>query len=561
MGVITSISNVSPIGSIATLTPTFQITVAVDVALVGDETFGYSLKVWRVSTGQEVWQINANNNSVPAGTNNFTFNVIYGGPALISQEEYEYGIVTLSLTTYGSGGSSPTQFTPNVNTAPVATVTSPTGATQVGTLTPSLVMAFSDIDSSTNGQFSAYQIKVRRVSDQVSFWTPAAVSTSAAEKTARAATKVYAGTTLVNTIPYEWAVRVQDGGGLWSPYTAWAQFTPMAIPNPPSSLAPSGLTNTLTPTISGVYNQATGGTQVGFQYEIRQGTTAVYASGDVAVAIATGQVYGTNNAGDTPSSPPALEWGTSYQVRARSKDNAGAYSAWSDWVSFNTNAPPTTPTNLSPSANAITGDTTPDLSWTHNDPDSDAQTAVEIEMYDITAAAFVTNYNPKALSQSTLIHTTATALTLTHSYRWRIRTKALAAAGFGPWSDNVFFAVANGPTLTVTEVDPDDVLAASGYTATWTFSGGSGTQQDYRVQVYADDQTTVVYDSGVVASAAVSAAVPPGYLINGEQYYQKVTVRDTLNQSAVSSLIPFTTNFTRPATITGIAAAPIGGTS
>jgi hypothetical protein len=449
-------------------------------------------------------------------------------------------------------------FTPNVNTVPTAALVSPIGGVTVGSLTPTLTLNFSDPDSGTNGSFSAYQIQVRRVSDSVSFWDSGQLATTSPEQTARQVAKVYAGTVLVNGTTYEWRARVQDGAGAWSNYTAWSSFTPNAAPNPPTALTPSGLINTLTPTISGTYQQASGGTEDFFQYEVRQNAVTIYSSGDVAADIATGQAYGTDNSGDTPSTPPALAWGTSYQVRARSKDNAAVYSAWTAWQDFHTNAPPTTPTNLSPNNGAVTGDTTPTLSWQHNDADGDAQTAVEIELYDLTAAAFVSGYDPKALSQATTTHDVVTTLDQPHDFHWRIRTKGLAAAGFGPWSDWATFTDATGPTVSVDEPDPDDVITAATFNAQWTFSGGSGTQASYRVKVFASDQATLVYDSGTLSGTDADFDIPVGYLHNALTYYIQITVNDTLAQTAVSSLVRFSTSFTGPATITGLTVTAVG---
>lgn len=446
------------------------------------------------------------------------------------------------------------------NHNPTAAIASPSAGATLGTLTPTFIVNFSDSDTYSNfGTFTTRQLQVRRQSDSVSFWDPGQVATSGAEQTARQASVAYAGTALSNGTTYEVRARVQDGGGLWSDYTAWVAFTPNVVPNPPTISGPSGLQTTLTPTISGVYNQGSGSTQAAFGYEVRQNLTTIYQSGDVATAIATGQAYGTNNPSDTPSSPPALAWGTAYSLRARSKDSLGQYSDWSGWASFNTKSAPTTPTGLSPAGGAITPDTTPDLGWVHNDPDGAAQTAVEIELYDLTAAAYVSGYNPSALSQATLVHTVGTALTLTHNYQWRIRTKGNAGPGFGPWSGYATFSVATAPAVALTSPTVAQVLANGNLAVAWTFSGGSGTEQDYRVKVFAADGTTVLYDTGVVAGTALGITVPGGILHNDSSYFVQVTARDTLSQSGVSSLVPFTTSWTPPTAPASLTATAVGG--
>jgi hypothetical protein len=448
----------------------------------------------------------------------------------------------------------------DIDRAPTATQVSPAAGATIGDLTPDVTIAFSDPDPVAPFKtFGAYQLQFRRVSDQVSFWDTGTVATTPTQQAANNATATYAGTVLVNGTAYEWRGRVQDGQGTWSDYTGWRSFTPNAVPNKPTISTPVGLTNTLTPTMSGVYNQGTGGTESRFQFEVQQGGLTIYSSGDINTPIATGQAYGTVNAGSTPAgTPPALALGTAYKVRMRSKDNASQYSDWTDWVSFNVVAAPLAPSNISPTGNAIVNDTTPDISWQHNDPQSNAQTAADIELFDVTAAAFVSGYNPKTLAQSTTTHTVVTVLTQPHQYRMRIRTKGLAAAGYGPYSDYQIFNDSVAPVFTLTAPALNDVESGSSLAVAWTFSGGSGTQQDYRVIVYADDMTTIVYDSGVIAGTALSYLVPAGTLHNAKDYFVQVTGHDTLAQAGATTKVHISTVFTPPATITGLLATPLG---
>lgn len=496
-----------------------------------------------------------------SGITGANFSRVYGGTALVNGETYKWRAQTKEAAGFGAWSSYRT-FTVSINTAPTAVLVSPVAGAQVGDTTPDLTLNFSDPDSGTNGQFASYQIQVRRVSDQASMWNmDPPVFTDAGQQSARQAVVTYAGTALVSGTAYEWRARVTDGAGAISAYTGWEQFTPVTAPNPPTLTSPSGLTNTLTPTVQGSYNQGTGGAESAFQYEVRQNGVTIYQSGDVATAIATGQAYGTNNPSDTPAAPPALAWGPSYEIRARSKDAAAAYSSWTSWLAFHTNAAPTTPTNLSPNG-GITGDTTPALSWTHNDPDSDAQTAADIELRKVSDDSVVTGYGPKTLSQATTTHDVTETLTASPSteYKFRIRTKGLAGPGYGPYSDWVTFTVASAPTLTVTEPDPDEVFTGPSFTVTWNaITGGSGVQQDYRVRVYQSDQVTVLYDSTVLAGTDTSHLIPATSGIrNGETYYVRITVRDTLNQTADSGFIRVSASFTPPAAITGHALTFIG---
>lgn len=545
--------------NVTTLTPTFSATRALDGDSGSDLSVNaYQLEVRRNSNNALMWSTGW----TTTGLSGTSFSAGYAGSALSDNVTYKWRARFRDASGQPNNEgqwSAYRTFTTRINDAPTASQVSPAASASVGTLTPDLVIGFSDPDS--GDVFTAYQIQVRKVSDQTSFWDPGQVATTSGEQTAGQATVTYAGTTLVHATAYEWRVRVQDAGGLWSDYTSWRSFTPNLTPNPPTLTSPSGLTDTLTPTIAGTYNQGDGGTETDFQYEIRQGLTTIYSSGDVTADISTGQAYGTDNSGDTPSSPPALAWGTDYQIRLRSKDNAAAYSDWTDWADFNTNAAPTTPSGITPANGAIVADTTPTVTWVHNDPDDDAQTQADIELYDVTDEAFVTGYNPKTLTQATLTHDITETLTDTHQYQLRVRTKGLAGPGFGPWSSAILFTVANVPVFTLTEPDPDDVTATSALTVTWTFSGGSGTQASYRVRIYEDDQATLVYDSGVQAGTDLTWAVPAGSIQNGETYYAEVSGADSLDQDGSTGKVRFSASFSLPASVTGLVATVVGDQS
>ena len=477
--------------------------------------------------------------------------------------------ISYSVTQTPSGLSFPTEtpaswspwspsyyFTPSLVVAPVATQTLPAVAAQVPTLTPSLVFSYSA--SKPAATFTAYQVEVRRVSDSVMFWQPGQLAATTPEKAANQVTKVYAGTALVNNTAYQWCVRVQSSQAQWSPYTGWRNFTPVITPAMPTNIVPSGQADTLTPHIGGTYNIGSGAAEQQYQYLIQYpGGVAVYDSGAVTGTLAVGQNYGTNNAADNPAAPPALTWATAYQISVRSKDTAGSWSAYSAWQDFWTNSAPTAPSNVQPNG-STTPNTTPTITWTHNDPDGDAQTTVDIELYDQTAAAYVAGYGPKTLAQSALAHVVTTALTLTHVYQVRVRTVGLAGAGYSPWSNPVTFTVATVPAVAITAPTVAQVLAQSALNVTWTFAGGSGVQQDYRVLVYGSDSATIVYDSTVLAGASTVVAIPAGYFVNGQSYFVQAIVRDTLAQSASTVKVPVSTVWPPPEAVGGLAARPFG---
>ena len=501
--------------------------------------------------------------AISAGTGS-TFSILYSGTTLVSGTTYKWRARTADAPidgiTPGTFGpwSNFVEFVPRLNNPPVCTIISPKASELVGTTTPDLAASFFDPDEGDS--FEGYQIQVRRVSDAVLFWDPGSFSTTTSEKNSGQFSRTYAGTALVNGVQYEWRARVQDRGAVFSPYTTWEKFTPSLVPNAPTSLVPTGLADTLTPTIQGTYQQGTGGTEAAYQYEIRQGlTTVIYQSGDITGVIGTGQTYGTNNPNDNPSTPPALTWGTQYYIRARSKDNLGVYGSWTQWHEFHTNTAPTTPTALQPN-DAYVSDTTPTLSWQHNDVDNEAQTAADIELRKVSDDSVVTGYGPKTLSQAATTHDVTETLVAVPAtqYKWRVRTKGLAGPGYSPYSDWAYFTVTEAPDVVIIDPTEDEVLIISQAFIDWTFSGGSGTQLNYRVIVYASDQVTPIYDSATVTSATTEHTIPAGYLKNNNIYYIQVFANDTLSVPGQSSKVKVTTDWPVPATITGLSAEARG---
>lgn len=550
---------VSPVGgaTVTTLTPVLQGTSG---SVSGpDLTFlDVEIDVRRNSDSAVMWASGWLNEG-----GSLSWSKTYAGAVLADDTTYKWRArLRHGDGTVGSYSAYET-FTTSVNQAPTAVPSSPAAGASVGTLTPTLIFSFSDPDA--GDEFAAYQVQVRRVSDQVSFWDTGLDPTTEAEQAANQVFLTYAGTALVNNTAYEWRVRVQDGDGLNSAYSAWRTFTPQLQPEAPTinspEAYPGAITDTLTPTISGSYNQGSGASEAAFQYRIWQGITIIYSSGDVATAIFTGQAYGTNNPSDSPSTPPALAWGTTYYVQMRSKDANGAYSEWTDEQPFRMNSAPLSPTNVTPAQNAVVSDQTPTITWTHREPstDDDAQTGAKVELYDVTAAAYVTGYDPKTLAQSTGLHTVTETLTVGHQYQLRVRTQGLAGPGYGPYSAPVTWTVATAPTITVTTPAVDEVRSSSSMTVEWTFSGGSGTQGNYRVRIYDDDGSTVLYDSGTLAGTAIAHTIEAGVIQNGGAYYAEVTADDTLDQSGSSGLIPFTASFTPPASVADLTATAVGG--
>jgi len=136
---------------------------------------------------------------------------------------------------------------------------------------------------------------------------------------------------------------------------------------------------------------------------------------------------------------------------------------------------------------------------------------------------------------------------------------AAVADGRPPYLEVAIIQFGGPPTCAITSPTAGAVLATPSPPVTWTLTG-SRTQQDYQLQVYAADGSTVVYDSGRVVSTVLSAQVAPGFLRTGQTYLFRVIVNTTLSENAISPTVQVTTSWTAVPPITPVTVTPVGGT-
>lgn len=124
----------------------------------------------------------------------------------------------------------------------------------------------------------------------------------------------------------------------------------------------------------------------------------------------------------------------------------------------------------------------------------------------------------------------------------------------------VFIQYQGSVEVTVETPGADAVVASPGFEVTWSNAGEySGLQNDYRVRIYAQGESTPVYDSLQTSSPVASHAVPAtSGLRHARAYEIEVTVRDSLNALGVSARRSVTTSWTAPATVTGLTVTPLG---
>jgi hypothetical protein len=117
------------------------------------------------------------------------------------------------------------------------------------------------------------------------------------------------------------------------------------------------------------------------------------------------------------------------------------------------------------------------------------------------------------------------------------------------------FVYSTGPTVTITAPTESSTVTTVSPTITWSVSGG--TQAQYRVQIFASDDVTQVYDSVMAVGAATSLAIPASYLTNNTNYGAVVSVISTVPQNGFSSTRHFTLSYTEPTPLTGVQAVPV----
>ena len=138
-------------------------------------------------------------------------------------------------------------------------------------------------------------------------------------------------------------------------------------------------------------------------------------------------------------------------------------------------------------------------------------------------------------------------------------TETVDTATSDPQNITVAFVKYAG-SITVTMTSPTDgaTLTSSAVTASWTLS--AGTQSTRRVRIYESDQSSLIYDSGTIASATQSYDIPStAGLRNGRTYYLFVNVVNNSGTPGDSGMIGVTTAWTPPDTVTGLTLTPIGG--
>ena len=240
----------------------------------------------------------------------------------------------------------------------------------------------------------------------------------------------------------------------------------------------------------------------------------------------------------------SLSWGSDYTLEMRARDTA---NLWSDWesISFNTNAAPTVPSQLSP-ANAVASSSRPTLRCVSSDADDNVASGqiVKARIYDDTDTLLGTYSMTKGASNTWSLVTTSTHLPSFGTYSWdayagdgTLWSGATTVEASATASARATFIYADGPQVTIDSPTDAEVLTTSTPTFDWsvTLSGGA-TQVSYTVSVVRASDSEEVHTETVVDAAASSYVMPAAVLRDGETYELTVLERDALGRRHPSEL-------------------------
>ena len=285
-------------------------------------------------------------------------------------------------------------------------------------------------------------------------------------------------------------------------------YTTNTAPNAPTGLAPTGdaVVNSLTPQFTGTFSDPDSGDRMsGYQILVYadDGTTLVWDSGAVSTVLTT--AFAKTYSG------PALTGNTFYKWKARTKDQDGAWGAYSALQRFKVNSVPSSPlTAVLQSPVTALRTLTPDLNFTHQDPDpSDSQMyAYQLIVEDSNTQAVVWDTGEVTLGTAVVSKTVTyagPALSWQSTYRFRAKTKD----SNGAWSAlSSYRTFATQTTQVPNHLNPNNSELADSTLP--TLSGTRASSNDsfasVEIEVYASDGTTLVWSSGVVTSGVTASS-------------------------------------------------------
>ncbi len=490
-------SSLSPTGRITTLTPTFQ-----GQFTDSDPTHtfsNYQIILYAADQTTVVWD-----SGTLAGSGS-SFSKLYNGPALTWGTQYYWKAhVQCSDAQWSDYSALQALKTNSYPTQPTAM--SPTNGSVITTLTPRFSATFNDPDVGDSP--IALYVQILRVSDSVSVLDTGWLSTTNQYYDVGAAV-------LSLNVWYKWRIRYRDTGSLDGAWSDWVTFK-----------ASSG------PTVS-----------VDWPLQYREDT---FTRADNASSLGSSE----HGAASEAWNARVGTWGISSNKAYTSVSTANALATLSGYANGVTQADVTFATGITCGVVFRLQDT--------NNYWRAALDAGGLKLYKQVAGVWTQVGSTYAFSpvngQAYTIKITHDGTSITVNLDGTDQITVTGQTDLQTASSVGLYCNSSAAVRFDNFLHQAARLESPVQTMTWTYyHAGSVAQASYRLTIYASDQATIVYDSGLLYGAATSQAVPVGYLQNGNTYYVEVTVTDADGLSATSGKLLVTTSWTPPPDITGVA--------
>jgi hypothetical protein len=364
------------------------------------------------------------------------------------------------------------------------------------------------------------------VTVQRGYWTGSAWSawTTVATTSSTATSFVDTGVAANNQYRYQVKANNSVGSSAYVAASVYVKMTPAAPSNASAALQSSGTSIALS-----WQNNHYLDTNITLTIQ-RSVAGGAYAN------VATGLAYTT--ATWTDNAPGA---GTNtYRVTAvQSVGSLSSAAATTNTVS--TTVPPLAPTSLSPNGIAVDWTQAQVLTWTHNPGgDQAAQTAFILEYSNDSGSTWLALNGSGTASSVSSYTVPANTLTNGVSRLWRVRTRGVASAGYGPNSASATVVGSGTPVTTIT--GPATTITALPATVTWTYSQAQGSAQAaYEVTLYKSGQ--VVESASGTSGTSYTLTAP---LQQGASYTVSVRTRSAAGLWSVSATRSLTVSLLPP---------------
>ena len=295
------------------------------------------------------------------------------------------------------------------------------------------------------------------------------------------------------------------------PYISITYSTNTA-PNAPTSLSPTGdeVKNTLTPTFSGTFSDPDAGDSMSaYQIVVYEddGTTLKWDSGTI-VTLGYPTTFSKQYTGSSLTGNQFYKW------KARTRDAAGTWGAYSALQRFKANSTPTAPTRSISGTASDLDDLTPVLYVTHNDADATDQNMLgyRVIVYRDSDDSVMWDTGDTSVSATRTLSLTyaGAALSWATDYYFKARTKDSNGA-WSPYCST--YAFSTHQTGAPVFLSPGGGAIADSLTPTLTAKRASTNDSfaSAEIEVYESDGTTLKWSSGSFTSGVTSSQITKVY--------------------------------------------------